>query len=160
MKQTLRWLCKSDNLFLNYSITHAKDKHTAIAKSDTNNAKRLAINSAHAQCNQPTIGLAQRSCNTAYCLDSAFNWTIKKLNRNNHVNFAKQNKVHLFDATTTPSIMLTYDSGANRHYINEQDQCKAGLPILRPSTQWVGVANIGTSNTKYVIQLPFCKLSA
>jgi hypothetical protein len=37
---------------------------------------------------------------------------------------------------------------------------QAGLLILRPSTGQVGVANGGTSNTKYVIQLPFCKLSA
>jgi hypothetical protein len=151
---------KSDNLFLYNSITHTKDKCTAIAKSDTKNAKHVAINSAHAQCDQPTIGLAQRSGNTTYHLDSAFNRTITKLNRNKHVSFAKQNEVHLFDATTTPSIMLTYDFGANGHYISEHDQFKAGLPILRPSTQWVGVANGGTSNAKYVTQLPFCKLSA
>ncbi len=160
IKQTLWWLCKSDELFLNNSITHAKDECTAIAKSDTINAKHVAIGTAYAQRDQPNIRLAQCSHNMAYCLGSAFNWTMKKLNRNKHVYFAKQNKVHLCDATTTPSIKLTYDSGANGHYISESDQCKAGLPILRPSTQWVGVANGGTSNTKYVTQLPFCKLSA
>jgi hypothetical protein len=42
----------------------------------------------------------------------------------------------------------------------EQDQHKAGLHILRPSTQWVWVTNGGTSNTKFVTQVPFCKLSA
>jgi hypothetical protein len=84
----------------------------------------------------------------------------KKLKRNKRVSFAKQNKVHLFDATATPSIMLTYVSGADRDDLSEQDQCKAGLPILRPSTQQVGVANGGTSKEKYVTQLPFCKLSA
>jgi hypothetical protein len=56
--------------------------------------------------------------------------------------------------------MLTYDSGADRHYISKNDRHKAGLPILRPSTRQVGVANGGTSNTKYVTQLPFQKLSA
>jgi hypothetical protein len=56
--------------------------------------------------------------------------------------------------------MLTYDSGANGHYISKHDQCKAGLPILRPSTWRVRVANGGTSNAKYVTQLPFQKLSA
>jgi hypothetical protein len=60
IKQTLQRLCKSDDQFLDNSITQAKDEHTAIAKNDTNNAKRLAINSAHAQHNQPTIRLAQR----------------------------------------------------------------------------------------------------
>ena len=73
IKHTLRWLCKSDDLFLDNSITQAKDECTAIAKNNTNNAKRIAINSAHAQCDQPTIGLAQRGQNTAYCLGSAFN---------------------------------------------------------------------------------------
>ncbi len=65
IKQTPRQLRESDDLFLNNSITHAKDKHTAIAKSDTNNAMLVAIDSAHAQCDQPTMGLAQCGCNTA-----------------------------------------------------------------------------------------------
>jgi hypothetical protein len=56
---------------------------------------------------------------------------------------------------STPSIMLTYDSEANRPYISKHDCGKAGLPILRPSTRRVGVANGGTSNAKYVTQLPF-----
>jgi hypothetical protein len=42
-------------------------------------------------------------------------------------------------------IMVTYDFGANRHYISKKDQCKAGLPILQTSTQKVGVANGGTN---------------
>jgi hypothetical protein len=56
--------------------------------------------------------------------------------------------------------MPTYDSGANGHYISKHDQHKAGLPILRPSTRRVGVANGGTSNSKCITQLPFRKLSA
>jgi hypothetical protein len=93
-------------------------------------------------------------------LGSRIQLDYKKLNRNKHVSFTKQNKVHLFDATSTPSIMLTQDSGANRHYISKHDQCKAGLLILRPCTWQVGVINGGSGNAKYVTQLPFCKLSA
>jgi hypothetical protein len=121
IKQTLRQLHESDDLFLDSSITQAKDECTAIAKKDTNNAKHVEINSTHAQRDQPTIRLAQRGQNTAYCLGSAFNCTIKKLNKNKHISFAKQNKVHLFNATTTPSIMLTYKSGADGHYISKHD---------------------------------------
>jgi hypothetical protein len=77
IKQTLRRLRVRDDLFLNNSITHAKDECNAIAKSDTNNAKHVAINSTHAQHNQSTIGLAQSGRNTAYCLGSAINQTIK-----------------------------------------------------------------------------------
>jgi hypothetical protein len=121
IKQTLWQLHESDNPFLDNSITRAKDECTAIAKSNFNNAWHMAINSAHTQCSQPTIGLAQRDRNTAYSLGSAFNRTIEKLNRTKHVSFAKQNEVHLFDVNIIPSIMLTYDSGANVHYISEQD---------------------------------------
>jgi hypothetical protein len=120
----------------------------------------VAIDSAYAQRNQPTIRLAQCGQNTAYRLGSVPNRTIKKLTKLKHVSFAKQSVVLLFNATATPSIMLTYDSGANRHYISKHDQRKAGLPILRPSTWQVGVANGGTSNAKYITQLPFQKLSA
>ncbi len=155
IKQTLWRLCGSDNLFLDSSVTQAKDECTAIAKNDTNNAKRLGINATHAQCNQPNIRLARRGQNTAYRLGSAFNQTIKKLNKDKYVSIAKQNKVHLFNATSTPSTMLTYNSGANGHYISKHAQHKAGLPILRPYTRQVGVANGGTSNAKYVTQLPF-----
>jgi hypothetical protein len=56
--------------------------------------------------------------------------------------------------------MLTYNSRANGHYISKHDLGKLGHPILRPSTWRVGVANGGTSNAKYVTQLPFWKLSA
>ncbi len=73
IKNTLQQLRKSDDLFLDNSITQAKDECTAIAKNDTNNAKHVAINSTHTQRDQPTIELAQREQNTAYCLGSAFN---------------------------------------------------------------------------------------
>jgi hypothetical protein len=55
--------------------------------------------------------------------------------------------------------MVTYDSGADGHYISKRDRKKAGLPILRPSTKRVGVANGGTSTAKHVTQLPFKQLS-
>jgi hypothetical protein len=83
IKQTLQHLRKSDDLFLDISITQAKDECTAIAKNNTNNAKRVAIDYAHAQRDQPTIGLAQHKQNTAYRLGSAINQTIKKLTKQN-----------------------------------------------------------------------------
>ena len=53
--------------------------------------------------------------------------------------------------------MLTYDSGADGHYISEKDQRKAGLPILRTSTRKAGVANGGTSKANSVYDLPSTK---
>jgi hypothetical protein len=53
-------------MFLDNSITQVEDERTVIAKNNTNDSKRMAINSAHAQCNQPTIRLAQSGQNAAY----------------------------------------------------------------------------------------------
>jgi hypothetical protein len=119
-----------------------------LAKADETNKKLMAINAAHTKRSTTSIGLAQRGRNAAYSLGSAFNRTIKKINNNKHVSFA------------THTVMVTYNSGADGHYISEKDRRNAGLPILRPSTQKVGVANGGTSTAKYVIQLPFQQLSA
>jgi hypothetical protein len=121
--------------------------------------KRAAINTAHTKHGTPSIGFAQRGCNAAYSLGSAFNRMLKKINTNKHVRFTISNKVHKYTYNKQP-IMLMYDSRADGHYISEKDQCKAGLPILQPSTQKVGVANGGTSYVKYVTQLPFQQLSA
>jgi hypothetical protein len=84
--------------------------------------------------------LAQRGRNTAYSLGTTIGRTLKKISNNKHVSFAKNNEVHLFDNAETP-IMITYDSGADGHYISEKDHRKVGLPIIRKSTKRVGVAN-------------------
>lgn len=55
--------------------------------------------------------------------------------------------------------MITYDSGADGHYISETDRKLVGLPILRQSTKRVG-ANGATSTAKHVTRLPFPQLSA
>jgi hypothetical protein len=83
---------------------------------------------------------------------------LKKINKNKHLRFTTSNKVHKYTYNKQP-IMITYDSGADGHYISKKDRCEAGLPILRPSTRKVGVANGGTSNAKYVTQLPSRQLS-
>ena len=55
--------------------------------------------------------------------------------------------------------MVTYDSGADGHYISETDRAKANLPILRKSTKRVGVANGNTSHGHHVTALPIPSLS-
>jgi hypothetical protein len=55
--------------------------------------------------------------------------TLKKISNNKHVRFAKNNKEHLLDIAETP-IMITYNSGADGHYISKKDRCKVGLPII------------------------------
>ncbi len=91
IKQTLRRLRDSDNLFLDDSITFAEDKRTSLAKADESNKKRMAINAAHTKQGTLSICFAQRGRNAAYSLGSAFNRTIKKINKNKHVSFATHN---------------------------------------------------------------------
>ena len=57
-------------------------------------------------------------------------------------------------------VMITYDSGADRHYISEIDREAAGLPILCPSTKRVMVTNGEKSIGQNVTSLPFPSLSA
>ncbi len=129
IKQTLRQLRDSNDLFLDDSITLTEDKRTSLAKANNSNKKRMAINTAHIKRGTASIGFAQRGCNVAYSLGSAFNRTIKKINKNKHVSFATHNKVHHYINNEQP-IMVTYNSGANGHYISKKDHHKAGLPIL------------------------------
>ena len=93
-------------------------------------------------------------------MSSAFNWTIKKLNKTKqHVSFASHNTLWLYKEHDKP-LVITYDSGSKGNYLSKKDLVKAGLLILRPSTHMVGVANGGTSQAQHITQLPFHKLSA
>ena len=51
--------------------------------------------------------------------------------------------------------MLTYDSEADGHYLNEADQQQVELLILHTSSKRVGIENGGTSGGKHVTKLPF-----
>lgn len=92
-------------------------------------------------------------------MSSAFNKTLRTLNNNiRKVRFKRQNSERRYLSNDKP-IMITYDSGADGNYLSEKDRAQAGLPILRPSTRKVGVANGSTSHAQHVTQLPFHKLS-
>jgi hypothetical protein len=87
-----------------------------LAKADKSNA----INSAHTKLGTTSIGFAQRGRNATYSLGFAFNRTLKKINKNKHGSFATHNRVHQYSSSEQP-IMVTYDSGADGHYISKKD---------------------------------------
>ncbi len=109
IKQTLRRLRDSGDLFLDDSITLAEDERTSLAKANDSNTKCMAINVAHNKRGTTSIGLTQHGRNAAYSLGSAFNRTIKKINKTKHVSFA------------THPVLVTYNSRADGHYISEKD---------------------------------------
>ena len=89
--------------------------------------------------------------------------TVRKLvqnftNNNQQIRFRRTPTVTRFHNEGYP-IMITYDSGADNHYVSEADRIKLKLPILRPPHKRVAVANVGTSKGKYVTRLPFTQLS-
>ena len=56
--------------------------------------------------------------------------------------------------------MITYDSGANGHYISKRHRAAELLPILRPSTKHFMVTNGAKSKGQHVTSLPFPSLSS
>jgi hypothetical protein len=59
IKQTLRRLHNSNDLFLANSITLLEDERTSLAKANDCNKKRMAINNAHTKHDTTNIGFAQ-----------------------------------------------------------------------------------------------------
>ncbi|KAL7550761.1 hypothetical protein ACHAWF_013977 [Thalassiosira exigua] len=74
------------------------------------------------------------------------------------VRFDAAPSVLTFDLDQEP-VYVTYDMGADGHYISEDDRARVQLPILRPSTKRVGVRNSSTSTGTHRMTLPFHKLS-
>ncbi len=154
----LQKLNKSEELFLDTAITQAEDERTTMAKLNINDAKQAAINSAHARTDKPCVRIMQQGRNMVHSIASAFKHAVKTINNTKHVRFSLQHKVRTIKNNNI--VMVTYDSGADGHYISEQDQAKAGLPILRPLSKQLAVANGATSRGANVTQLPFPTLSA
>jgi hypothetical protein len=72
-------LMESKKLFFDINITLAEDEQTVMAKEvqPTTNAQRVAIDSAHAQRDKPSVGLMQQEQNMIHSVGSAFNRTLK-----------------------------------------------------------------------------------
>jgi hypothetical protein len=129
-----------------------------MAKLNINYAKQAAIDSAHARTDKPCVRIMKQGRNMVHSIGSAFKCAVKTINNTKHVRFSLQQKVCSIKNNNV--VMVMYDSGADGHYISEQDWAKAGLPILCPSSKRVAVANGATSRGKNVTQLPFPTLSA
>lgn len=129
IRRTLRELALADSLFLDNSITQAEDERTVIAKHDTNNKIRTAIDAAHKlQVHQPS--LIQKGRNAGYNISTAFRRATQSIKPSTkRVRFDTQLTTQTFHTNET-SALITYDSGADGHYISEHDRITAGLPIL------------------------------
>eukprot|EP00804_Cyclotella_cryptica_P010972 CCRYP_016689-RA/>CCRYP_016689-RA protein AED:0.31 eAED:0.36 QI:0/0/0/1/1/1/5/0/1039 len=158
-RQHKRAQTAADNQLLDQHITWAEDERTAAAKADILHPRCQAINNAHTRTSKPAVSLLQASKNTGYALATNIRRTLHKcLPAVPHVTFQAQAHVRHFHPNTSEP-MITYDSGADGHYLSEADRHTAKLPILCPSTKRVGVANGSTSMGKHATTLPFPLLS-
>ena len=133
-----------------------------MAKADTKDRRRVTIDEAHAPNIRARTSLFQHSKNIGRALSAAVRRTVRhctqKYNKNNRVTFKRQDDIALYTEEEA-AVHITYDSGADGHYVSEKDRKQLGLPILRISTKRVGVANGEVSKGKYVTELPLPKLS-
>ena len=151
----------NDDGIIDLYITKAEDERTAILKQDFKNSRRITIDAAHAANNQikSKLALLQQGKNVGYALTTTVRRLVCKFTRNNQqVRFAHKSTVARFHNKEEP-IMITYDSGAENHYMSEADRIGLRLPISRPSHKRVSFANWVTSSGKYGTRLPFPQLS-
>ena len=140
-------------------ITWAEDERTALAKLNTDDPKFAAIENAHDQ-GATSTSVLQQARNLGYNLRTNAKRAIQTLlSTRPHVRFADNVQVCTFSPDHKP-FMVTYDSGADGHYISEKDRHKANLPILRKSKRRVGVANGNVCLGKNVTRLPIPQLNS
>ncbi|KAL7488941.1 hypothetical protein ACHAW6_014541, partial [Cyclotella cf. meneghiniana] len=118
-----------------------------------------AIEQAHTVLRHQ-VSLRQQSRNVTSSLRTAISRALHQfIPHQKRVRFSNTRSVRIFHSGEKPTL-ITYDSGADGHYLSEKDRISAGLPILRNSTKRVGVANGGSSQAKHVTQLPFKNISS
>eukprot|EP00804_Cyclotella_cryptica_P020584 CCRYP_003431-RA/>CCRYP_003431-RA protein AED:0.33 eAED:0.38 QI:0/0/0/1/1/1/3/0/626 len=152
-RQARRLRLLNEATLLDHHISWAEDERTTKAKADTTSTQRRAIDTAHTMHPRKHQQISHgQALATTICR------TLNILSTTRHVRFAAHPQIRHFDSkATTP--LITFDSGADSHYLSETDRLAAGLPILRSSTRRVGAANGSTSTATYASQLPFPQLS-
>ena len=102
----------------------AEDERTDMAKSDKSNARRVSIDTAHSKPTKPNPSLLQQSKNLGRMLSAATLQLVHKITKSNQhrVTFAGQAMVAEYNTENT-TVMVTYDSGADGHYIMQRTVC-------------------------------------
>ena len=159
-RHILRLLAQQEDAFLNKAITRSEQERTAVAKADTSMPQRRNIDANH-RITHHTISRTQRRRNLGYTIRSCLKRATQHFTTpGRHVSFAPTHTVRVYQHHAAPTVLATLDSGADGHYLSESDRRTANLPILRPSSKRVGVANGGCSSARHVTALPLPQLSS
>jgi len=139
----------AEDAMLDQHHTWAEDECTAATKGDTTAKQRLAIDNSHkgGTMHAPTPSIIQTSRKLGFVFSTSLSRTAQQLSSDHHVHFSSHTSIcHYNPNADVP--MITYDSGADGHYLCEADRIAAHLPILCPSSQRVGIANGSTSTRR------------
>ena len=115
-----------DEGIIDLYITKAEDERTAIAKQDRKDASLITIYIAHAayHLSRSKPQLLHQGKNIGYVLAKTVCKLVHKFTNNNQqVRFRHRPTVTRFHNEEEP-IMITYDSGADNHYMSEADRSK------------------------------------
>ena len=147
-----------DALIENY-VTKEEDEITATAKK--NNAKLKLFIQVLQKTQQNKPSLIQKGRNASYNFSTTLGKALSSLLQpdKKRVQFAKETSTRMFDKQDESIVLMTYDSGADGHYMSEKDRKQLHLPILKQSTKRVGVANGDVVQGKYKTTLPLPQLS-
>ena len=107
-----------EDAYLETQITWAEDIHTAEAKKTSTNQTR-AINQGHKLSNHKPTSILHNSRTAGYAFATAIKRATQSLQQANHVQFNSRPHVCLFSIDDIPAV--TYDTGADGHYLNEYD---------------------------------------
>ena len=157
-QHNLHLLAQQEDAFLDKAIAMAEHECTVIAKANVTLPQRRAIDANHS-ITKAKVSLTQSGHNLSYTNGSCFKWAVQQLSQHGkHVSFAPTHTVCVYQRHATPAVLATLHSGADGHYLSESDRRQANLPILRPSSKRVGVANGGCSTAKHMTALPIPQL--
>ena len=101
-----------------------------MVKADKTEVRRKTIDKAHDQSNtKPTASITQLAQNTTYGICTAFKRAATRILTNKkQVTFGETHNNNKVEHANT--VHLTYDSGADGHYVSEDDRKEACMPIL------------------------------
>ena len=134
---TLWILAQQESAFLEQNITRAENETTEHAKRDKTNKQQISIDKLH-QLLHHQIEWKQKAKNVMQNITGSIYHALKlaktSFTKTKTVRFATTSQVRIFQDKEIAAI-ITYDSGADGHYLSECNRINVGLSILRPSTK-------------------------
>ena len=150
--EQLEYLCK--HRFVNAEIDVSEDKCTLMAKEDSDKPQRKSIDATHSQTKRGAPGIIQKGINLGLSIRATIKRAMRYITADmKQVRFVT--KIVPAEAySDSPTIIITYNLGADDKYPSGANRAKEKMPILCTLTKRVNAANDGMSTATKVTPLP------